>query len=393
MRTSLSFFRARLADLVRVRQPARVSAVHLAATMEWLCRAHDAAAGGGVARSYSLCVRLAHGRRGWLAAYPETTGYIIPTFLDYAALDGREEFRRRAIRMAEWEIEVQMESGAVQAGDVSFPPSPAVFNTGQVLFGWCRAFTETGDSCFQKAALRAADFMLDMQDPDGAWRRGGSQRTRQQGVHAYDARSAWGLLEVHRITGDARYRDAAVRNLDFVLTCQAPNGWFANACLSDNERPLLHTVAYTMEGLLEGGARLGVARYVEGAGRAASALVARLRPDGSLAGRFDREWRPMARWSCLTGEAQTAVVCLRLFQLTGDSSYREAAQQLITHLKTTHDLRARDPGVRGGMKGSHPIWGPYHSYEYPNWAAKFFADALLLEGAVAANSPAPGRPS
>jgi uncharacterized protein YyaL (SSP411 family) len=361
--------------------------------MEWLCRAHDAAAGGGVARSYSLRVRRAHGRRGWLAAYPETTGYIIPTFLDYAALAGGEEFRRRAIRMAEWEIEVQMESGAVQAGVVTFLPTPAVFNTGQVLFGWCRAFTETGDPHFQKAACRAADFMLDMQDPDGAWRRGGSQRTRQQGVHAYDARSAWGLLEVHRITEDVRYRAAAVRNLDFTLTRQAPSGWFANACLSDNERPLLHTLAYTMEGLLEGGARLGVTRYVDGARRAASALVARLRPDGSLPGRFDREWQPMAEWSCLTGEAQTAVVWLRLFQLTGDPRYREAAHRLITHLKTTHDLRARDPGVRGGVKGSHPIWGPYEADDYPNWAAKFFADALLLEGAVAAGSPAPERPA
>jgi hypothetical protein len=392
MRASVSLLRARLNDLGRVREPVRESAVHLVAAMEWLRRAHDAAAGGGVARSYSLIVRPTHGRRGWLAAYPETTGYIIPTFFDYAALCGQEEFRRHAIRMAEWEIEVQMDCGAVQAGVVTFPPTPAVFNTGQVLFGWCRAFTETGEPSFREAAVRAAEFMVDMQDPDGAWRRGGSQRTRQQGVHAYDARSAWGLLEVHGITGDARYRDAAVRNLDFVLTRQAPNGWFADACLSDNARPLLHTLAYTMEGLLEGGARLGVARYVEGARRAASALVDRLRPDGSLAGRFDPEWRPMATWSCLTGEAQTAVVCLRLFQLTGDPTYRGAAERLIAHLKTTHDLRARDPGVRGGVKGSHPIWGAYGIYDYPSWAAKFFADALLLEGAVVATGSAPGRP-
>ena len=45
------------------------------------------------------------------------------------------------------------------------------------------------------------------------------------------------------------------------------------------------------------------------------------------------------------------------------------------------------------MKGSHPIWGPYEADDYPNWAAKFFADALLLEGAVAAGSPAPERPA
>jgi hypothetical protein len=35
--------------------------------------------------------------------------------------------------------------------------------------------------------------------------------------------------------------------------------------------------------------------------------------------------------------------------------------------------------VRGGIAGSWPIWGAYSRFEFPNWAAKFFADALMLE--------------
>jgi len=34
--------------------------------------------------------------------------------------------------------------------------------------------------------------------------------------------------------------------------------------------------------------------------------------------------------------------------------------------------------VRGGIAGSWPIWGAYSRFEFPNWAAKFFADALML---------------
>ena len=30
------------------------------------------------------------------------------------------------------------------------------------------------------------------------------------------------------------------------------------------------------------------------------------------------------------------------------------------------------------MAGSAPIWGRYSMFEYPNWAAKFFADALMI---------------
>ncbi len=45
----------------------------------------------------------------------------------------------------------------------------------------------------------------------------------------------------------------------------------------------------------------------------------------------------------------------------------------------TQQLTAKSPGVRGGIKGSHPIWGAYEPYEYPSWAVKFFSDALMLE--------------
>jgi hypothetical protein len=362
---------------------------HARAAMEWLCRAQDAAGGRGVARSYSLRYQRAHGRRGWLAAYPETTGYIIPTFFDYAELTGNSEYRQRAIEMARWESEIQLDSGAVQGGVIGFKPSPAVFNTGQVLFGWARAFRESGEKIFLESAHRGADFLVKAQDSDGAWRRLGSQYARA-GVNLYDARTAWGLLEAFAITGKSTFRDAAIKNLDFVSRRQQSNGWFPDCCLDDNTRPLLHTIAYTMEGLVEAGAFLGDARLVEAAKKAANALLERQRPDGSLAGRFDRQWQPVCRWSCLTGDAQTAIVWLRLYEQSGDSRYLSGARAINRFLMKTQDLGAKDEGIRGGVKGSHPIWAEYGSFEYLNWAAKFLVDALLLEnrlGQTVAPSP------
>ena len=35
----------------------------------------------------------------------------------------------------------------------------------------------------------------------------------------------------------------------------------------------------------------------------------------------------------------------------------------------------------GGIKGSHPINGGYHPWQYPNWATKFYADALMMDSA------------
>jgi hypothetical protein len=351
---------------------------HLDAAMAWLCLGQDATGGGGVARSYSLRWNRAHNKRGWLAAYPETTGYIIPTFFDYAAFSGESGYHERAIRMAEWEAEIQLPNGAVQGGTVVFPPTPAVFNTGQVLFGWSRAFVETGDQRFRDAAARAADFLVPAQDPDGAWRREGSKYARA-GVNIYDARTAWGLLEASQVTRNARHREAGIRNLEFVLSQQYPNGWFPDCCLDDDQRPLLHTIAYTIEGLLEAGALLGEARFVEAARRPLDVLLSLQRDDGSLAGRFDCNWKPAARWTCLTGDAQTSLCWLGLFRLTGEHKYLDAARRLNRFIIRTQDLTSTDRGVRGAIKGSHPIWAEYSPYEYPNWAAKFFVDSLLME--------------
>jgi hypothetical protein len=366
-----------LHDLSGRAYPVLDARIHLREAMAWLCRAQDANGDGGVSRSYALRYMRAHRRKGWLASYPETTGYIIPTFLSYAGLTGDTGFRERAIRMARWESEVQMESGAVQGGVIDFPPTPAIFNTGQVLFGWSAAYRETGDDRFLTSARRAGDFLVQAQDADGAWRLHGSRYARS-GVNVYDVRSAWGLLEGYGVTHEPAHRAAVIRNLDFALTRQQPNGWYAECCLDDDERPLLHTIAYTMEGFLECGAALEEPRYIEGARKAADALVALQRPDGSLAGRFDREWRPAVSWSCLTGDAQTAIVWFRLAEITGDGRFSVAALRMVRYLCGTQNLTSGDPGIRGGIAGSRPIWQEYGKYEYLNWAAKFFADALLL---------------
>jgi hypothetical protein len=51
----------------------------------------------------------------------------------------------------------------------------------------------------------------------------------------------------------------------------------------------------------------------------------------------------------------------------------------LAYLKTTQRIDHPDPAVRGGIAGSSPIWGDYSRFEYPNWAAKFFADALMMD--------------
>lgn len=345
---------------------------HLRATIDWLCRAQDVTGDGGASAGY-FC------RRGWVHPYPETTGYIIPTFLRYAARQRDDAYLERARRMGAWEIDIQLPSGAVRGGRgrIGDRPYPIVFNTGQVLLGWAALYRTTGEERFLEAAEGASDWLLQVQDDDGKW----SRHTYMDVPHAYHTRVAWPLLEIHALTGVERYRAAARRHVEWSLNQAGPSGWLPHMELVPGEDPPTHTIAYTLRGLLEISAHLEELRQpiLEIVLRASDHLLQALSdaPPAGLPATFDADWRPTSSGSCPTGNAQLAILWLELYRQQRDPRFADAAISLLEGIKATQSLDARHPGIRGGIAGSTPIWGPYIPYAYPNWAAKFFADALM----------------
>ena len=111
------------------------------------------------------------------------------------------------------------------------------------------------------------------------------------------------------------------------------------------------------------------------------AMLAALPADGRLPGRFDADWKPTVKWSCLTGDCQLGINWGRLFQITGDARYRDATARILGFVKKTQLLADKEEARIGGIKGSHPINGGYHPWQYPNWATKFYADALMMDSA------------
>ena len=297
---------------------------------------------------------------------------------------GRRELAGRAERAARWEIKIQLPSGAVRGGVVSEPESPVVFDTGQVLLGWLAALEETGQSRFADAARHAAQYLVSTLDADGHWRRGSSRHVSADGA-LYNTRTAWALAEAGVRLDEAAFTDAAARSLRAAALLQAANGWLPNCCLNDPQQPLLHTLAYAIRGLVEGGRVLGDSMLVRAAERAALPLVDAVRTDGWMSGRYRADWSAAVRWSCLTGQAQMANNWIRLAEITGDAKWLERVPAVLAFLKRTQNRRSCEPGVRGGIKGSWPMGGEYGPYEVLNWATKFFADALMRHEAIRTN--------
>jgi hypothetical protein len=343
----------------------------------WICRAQDNSTSkdGGVARHFSLI-------SGWGSSYPETTGYIVPTFLECAHRRRDADLRSRARRMLDWLVSVQLPEGAFQGGTVdAIPKAPVVFNTGQILLGLASGVAEFGDA-YRIPMRRAADWLVSVQDPDGCWRRGASPFAGP-GDKVYDVHAAWGLLEAARLEPKSPYAEAAMANVRWPLSRQRPNGWFDDCCLTDASQPLTHTLGYALRGLLEAYRFSSDPDLLAASRSAANGLLSSMRPDGFLPGRLDSRWQGTVKWACLTGTAQIAWCWLYLFQVTGDDRYRTGACSANRYLRRTVWTEG-PPETRGGVKGSFPISGNYGRYEYLSWAAKFFVDALLFEQDITA---------
>jgi hypothetical protein len=358
-------------------------AEHLSAAVDWLVRAQQATACGGIARGYSLTWDSYFGASGWQPAYPETTGYIIPTLYAAAQRTTRARLAACAEHAARWEQTIQLPTGAVRGGVIGQATSPAVFNTGQVIFGWLAAFQRTYDPKFADSARRAASFLESAMDADGIWRRSNS-RFALRDATMYNARTAWSLAEAGRRLGMPECTNAAARNLASVAARQHDNGWIPDCCLNDPDRPLLHTIAYAIRGMLEGGRILDDDRLISCAATAAAAIAEAMSADGTLPGRLTSDWKSAAPWSCLTGEAQMGGIWLRLFEITNERRWLEPVPAVIKALKRTQNRTSDDPGLRGGIKGSGPLGGGYGPYQTLSWATKVFADLLLRDDAVRA---------
>jgi len=352
------------------------------AAMEWLKRAQDCSASsdGGVSRHYSLV-------DGWATSYPETTGYIVPTLIEASLFLKDSELLSRARRMLDWLLSIQFLDGGFPGGRIDQNPAvPVTFNTGQILLGLAAGAKAFGDPKYLEGARRAARFLVDSQDADGAWRRNASPFA-EPGEKSYDTHVAWSLFEAGRVAHGEGFELAGLRQVRWAISRMLPNGWFLDNCLDEGE-PFTHTIGYALRGIIEAYRFSNDPQFLNAALRTSTAIEARLETDGRLAGRFDRNWRPAASFSCLTGSVQIAACWFLLGRITGEPKYEAFARRANAYVRRTVHIDG-DPGTAGGVKGSHPIDGDYGRFQYLNWAAKFFIDSNLMELSLGAdNGPA-----
>jgi hypothetical protein len=360
----LDFSRIALRDALGRSSKQAADDATLLAAEDWLCRAQDVTGCGGISYGYSL-------RGGWRPPYPETSGYIATTFFRLAR-ERDPSYRARALRIVEWLLTCQNPDGSF--ANPRYGRDGIVFDTGQILFGLVAGYEESRDARMLDAARRAAAWLVDIADGDLRWTRNEHLGT----PHVYNTRTAWSLLRMNEIEYDTGREAVARSNLDWAVACQRPSGFFDHCAFREGHAPFTHTLAYATRGLLESSLILDDRKYLDSARRAAHAALERLRPDGFLASTFTPDGRATSRSCCLTGNCQFGIVWARLHRNEPDTNLHDALSRALCYVQARQETADHGPGVRGAIPGSHPIWGRYAPLTFPNWATKFFVDALWL---------------
>jgi len=352
--------------------------VSLEAAIRWLISAHRACKGRGISAKFSMS-------QGWDVAYPETSGYILVTLQTYGELFNKPDLFERAAEIGNWEIDIQTDTGGI----LSTPQSEKtrIFNTGQVILGWCHLYEKTGNTKYLAAAVKAAEYLRAKQEKDGSW-----IQDTFCGPRTYHARVDWSLLRVAQLSGQKEFIETAFNNLNWVILNQNNNGWFNN-CGFGNELPNMHVISYTLRGLLECDRLNRMFKLEE---ISTLNLTSRVRKatnelcdtaerqllfgiPGMLPTSYDKNWLSKDKHACLTGNAQFACLLYHLNQVVPNEGYTRVADTIMEAIKRTQIKFCEFPEINGAIAGSYPFYSGYLNRAFPNWATKFFIDGLIMK--------------
>jgi malonyl-CoA O-methyltransferase len=265
-------------------------------------------------------------------AYPEVTGYLVPTLLGYGQVD-------LARRLVEWLLCAQRDNGAFTDPDVG---ADCIFDTGQVLRGLLAARDLVLEA--NPAARRAVEYLQSQMLEGGSkgFRLSYADGEIPESVELYVLPP---LVEAAKIFHLPELAAAATRCFEYYREAK-------DVLRFDG---LTHFLAYELEALIDLG-------HADLARPTLDRLRALQTKDGAVRGTGSAEW------ICTPGLAQIAVCWYKTGQWA-------AADRAVAWLEAHQ-------GDGGGFLGSYGPGACYFPEKEISWAAKYYLDANTLRVAA-----------
>lgn len=334
-------------------------------TLSWL---EDSIAANGGRGSSAYYSRLIHPFRGWSPAYPETSGYLIPTLLAYGKTLKDKAITAQALLCGEWLLSIQHREGWFPALYQN-SSTPSLFNTAMILFGLKALFKETGEERYFQGLEKACRWAVKFAEQND-W-----TELHYRTKRSYYTRAVWALLVAGK----------ELENQEGWHTCKAalnsfrreiqPDGWILHWEFDEHDFAFAHTMAYTWRGFLEAGQLLEDDDIIQAALQSFDIFLKKIGSEGVPGGAYRKGWEADHSFICLPGIFQLSVLSYKAFAYTQNPVYKKWGDHFW--LTGNDQLPKNFWGRAGGIFGSKPAKGKYMPWKQPNWGAKFYLDALM----------------
>ncbi len=307
-------------------------------------------------------------RGKWGPAYPETTGYLIPTLYRTGQMLGKQEACELALDQLAFLKKIQNADGSFfQSVDNQVP---IIFDTAQILEGLLFfAHMNKDPEPILKMVILAVDWLGTQLDEEGLFT---NYNYVENFNPAYYARVAW-LMASAELIKYSKPRTKTKALIKRITGLQLENKAFSDWSFHPDQPAYTHTIAYTLRGLTECVDILNdrkLRKTVTASVRKMKDLIL----DEGVAGSYDKDWNGDHSFTCATGNAQLAILFTMMYRRSGHKSYLEA---LVPLLKPLIKKQRKRFIHKGAIPSSIPISGPYQRYTYTNWTQKFYCDAIL----------------
>lgn len=339
------------------------------AGLNWLKRSFDVTKDGGSSAYFTQVWKPF----GWQLSYPETTGYIIETLLDYDKYYPEMDLKAYALNAADWICSLKLPNGSLPGGFAN-SKNPSVFNTGQMMVGLIRAFELTGERKYYNTFQDAARWLVKSLEVDGSWNIGAYKKGY---IPSYYTRVIWPVLWANKYLQDQEIEEKMRLALFYYKNRLTSKMSILNWSFNHKQKAFTHTIAYTIRGFYESSVLLQDNEINSLAIQLAEKVLSLRELKGKLAGWYDENWQGDYWFTCLTGNCQMSIIFSRIYQQTSDLRFLNTALKVFDDILEYQDM-SKNINKRGALPGSAPIYGRYLAFRYPNWATKFFLDAYNL---------------
>ncbi len=304
----------------------------------------------------------------WAAAYPETTGYLIPTLVSAAEAFPQLGLIDIATKQLSYYVDLQNPDGSFPSQAKGSPPY--VFDTAQILLGLISLASIVTPSDQALLLIRKTKNWLQNQlSHEGNFQ----DHNFVSGYNpSYYSRIAWPLATAEVII-DSKVSPGTKQFIKLLSDRQTDALSFVDWSLYPNKLALTHNIAYTLRGLWECGELLNDKKLKKKVIYSLSKLSEVIQQHKQVAGRYDENWQGDYTFQCSTGNAQLALLYLLVFERTKKVSFLAIVSLL---LKPLIAAQRRFSLNNGAIPSSIPVWGRYQRFQFSNWTQKFYIDAL-----------------